>query len=609
MNKYLMNAQKLASEGNFPEAAELCRKSIKRGNDIIAAKKLLATCLYDIGLMNLLYGGLVNEAEENFKAAVELDPNHVDALNNLGAIFLQREHYDEAIRFFNKGLKADPSNIRLLENLSNAQRQSERMAEASETLLTLARIAPHDRDAYLIRDALLVKKVMPDQSYPVEIRKRIHEKLAAIETENITIHSPLRFSSTYFPLSYHGICNRDLCRRIANLHLKATPPLGWTAPHCRNWKGPQGKTRIGITSAFFRTHSIGNTSRGLVEHLDRNIFEVVLIRLGRSARDAMSDQMDKTADTVVLIESGDLPSAQKAIADLSLDILFYQDIGMEPMSYFLAFARLAPVQLTSFGHPDTTGIPNLDYFLSSENYEPAGSHEHYSEKLITVPNAGTLSYYYRPRKPATEFGRDLFGLNANDRIYLCPQSLFKIHPEMDEIFSGILERDDAARIVLIEPLPVELRIALEQRMSTVLQGHMNRVIFIKSLPYDEYLNLIRNADVILDTLHFNGQNTSLEAFAMGIPVVTMPGSMQRGRHTYGMYLSMGFLDLVATDGLNYVETAVKIATDPEYRNYCRMRIAEACDKLFENLDFVRSCEQVFSRMIEERSAATNGVLS
>jgi predicted O-linked N-acetylglucosamine transferase (SPINDLY family) len=95
---------------------------------------------------------------------------------------------------------------------------------------------------------------------------------------------------------------------------------------------------------------------------------------------------------------------------------------------------------------------------------------------------------------------------------------------------------------------------------------------------------------------------------MGIPVVTMPGSMQRGRHTYGMYLSMGFMDLVATDDSNYVETAVKIATDPEYRNYCRMRIAETCDKLFENLDFVRNCEQVFSKMIEERLAAANGAL-
>jgi predicted O-linked N-acetylglucosamine transferase (SPINDLY family) len=264
---------------------------------------------------------------------------------------------------------------------------------------------------------------------------------------------------------------------------------------------------------------------------------------------------------------------------------------------------LAPVQLTSFGHPDTTGIPNMDYFVSSENYETGDAQQHYSERLVTLPNAGTLAYYHRPTPPDVAPARERFGLSAADRIYLCPQSLFKIHPEMDDIFLGILEKDESAKIVLIEMVQKELRTALEQRMQKTLRGYMQRVSFVESLPYDQFLGLIQCADVMLDTLHFNGQNTSLEAFSLGTPVVTMPGQLQRERHTYGMYRAMNFMGLVAATKSEYVEKAVHIATDPEFRRHCKNRIAESCGVLFENAEFVRNCEKMFLHMVQQRISA------
>src|SRR4029077_3651576 len=91
----------------------------------------------------------------------------------------------------------------------------------------------------------------------------------------------------------------------------------------------------------------------------------------------------------------DLERARSAIAALELDVLFYQDIGMETFTYFLAFSRLAPVQCTFFGHPDTTGIANMDYFVSSTLFEPADGPAHYSEELVALHGLGTTAYYYR----------------------------------------------------------------------------------------------------------------------------------------------------------------------------------------------------------------------
>ncbi len=93
---------------------------------------------------------------------------------------------------------------------------------------------------------------------------------------------------------------------------------------------------------------------------------------------------------------------------------------MEPFSYFLAFSRLAPVQLTTFGHPDTTGVPNMDYFISSTLYELEGAQEHYSERLVLVPNAGTLSYYHKPELPAPPASRTEFGLSSQEHCVLLP---------------------------------------------------------------------------------------------------------------------------------------------------------------------------------------------
>src|SRR5262249_43128922 len=154
----------------------------------------------------------------------------------------------------------------------------------------------------------------------------------------------------------------------------------------------------------------------------------------------------------------------------------------------------APVQCTSFGHPDTTGIPNLDYFISSSFYEIDGAEQDYSERLILIPDAGTLSYYHRPPPPAAR-ARASFGFAATDRLYLCPQALYKIHPAMDAIFAGILAKDASAKIVLIDPRDEDLRPALERRLSPLVGAAMDRVAFVEQLPYGDFLALIACCDV------------------------------------------------------------------------------------------------------------------
>ena len=249
MNRLLADAQALARRGNFAAAAELCRKSIARGDDVALANRMLASCLHDLGVA-LWLDGREDAAEQQFRAAVAADPHHADALNNLGAILQLAKRHDEAIALYRQALQADRANIRVLENLAKVQQHVGRLDEASATLLKLAELAAPNGAAYLIREALLIPKIVPDAKYPARIREALPAKLSAIAASGATMPSPLAFPSTYFPLSYHGIGNKALLEQLARLHLKVAPSLDWTAPHVPRWAGAKGRIKIGFARTW-----------------------------------------------------------------------------------------------------------------------------------------------------------------------------------------------------------------------------------------------------------------------------------------------------------------------------------------------------------------------
>ncbi|HUO20073.1 MAG TPA: tetratricopeptide repeat protein [Steroidobacteraceae bacterium] len=397
-----------------------------------------------------------------------------------------------------------------------------------------------------------------------------------------------------FFLSYHGECNRELQCKAARLVLAAMPWLAQTAHHCAR-RAPRGpRVRIGMLSKYFYRHSIAKTSTGLIEQLDRDRFEVVAIKLEPGFNDAHTERIRTAADEFVAIEeAASLADAQRRIAALELDVLFYQDIGMDARSYYLSFGRLAPVQCVSYGHPDTTGVPNMDYFVTNSLYERDGAGVDYSEQMYALADLPTLAWYRRPAPRAARGERRAYGLPATGSIYLCPQTLFKIHPDLDRAIRIILERDRSGHVVFIKGAVGEWAETLRQRLRRALPHDVGRVVFIEPVSSEDFPDLLSLADVALDTIHFNGMNSSLEALAVGLPVVTLPTSLQRGRHTQAMYRHMDLDDCIARDIESYADTAVRIATDGALRERVRAAILSRNHKLYEDRRVVREFERFF----------------
>ena len=148
------------------------------------------------------------------------------------------------------------------------------------------------------------------------------------------------------------------------------------------------------------------------------------------------------------------------IAALDLDVLMFADVGMDALTSTLAFSRMAPVQCVTWGHPETTGSPHMDYFLSSELLEVPEADAHYTEQLVRLPVLGT--YYERPAKPKQQARAD-FHLTEEQHVYLCPQTLFKFHPDFDEVLAAILKADPDAVVVLIAGRVAEWTQRLQRR--------------------------------------------------------------------------------------------------------------------------------------------------
>ncbi len=288
------------------------------------------------------------------------------------------------------------------------------------------------------------------------------------------------------------------------------------------------------------------------------------------------------------------------------DALHFWEVGTDAVNYCLPFCRLAPVQCTSWGWPVTSGVPEMDYFLSCAALETAESDAHYTERLVRFERLPT--FYYRPPVPsAARIGaaRERAGLPRADagQVYFCPQNLRKVHPDFDRLVAGILRADPAGTVAFVEDKARAVTADLRARFERGLPAEdFGRVRFLPRVEEAEYLALLAACDVALDTLHYGGgANTCYDAFHCGTPLVTLPGRFHRSRYAFAACRQAGWTDGVATDEADYVARAVRLAAmRGSERDAARRRIVEAGGALFEDQAAVTELADFFAEKIGAR---------
>jgi protein O-GlcNAc transferase len=574
-----------------PNARDAVRAVLGRSEPEPAAETLAAGRRLFEEASRLESAGHPAPALEVFGRCAQLLPAVAPTHYRIGCLLQDLGQADQARSHYELAARLQPGLFAAAHNAGKLAAGFGLVDHARRYLTQAHRLRP--QDGISMRLELLTEAIHPSTEAIAAARARFERGLDRVLEKPPRMEDPLNKADLpTFYLAYHGLCNRHLHVKLARAFTLSAPDLNWQAPHCRASRRRPGRIQVGFISHFMRSHSIGKVARGLVAELSRKEFEVYVLNIPPVAPDDTARWIQAHCDHWVTL-ADTLPAARAQIAALELDILFYQDIGMEPYSYLLALARLAPVQCVSYGHPDTTGIPNMDYYVSNDLYEPPSASGHYSERLFELHELPTLAYYYRPPVPQRPSTRADLGLAAHRRLYVCPQSLFKLHPDFDALVSRILQRDGAGSVMLFAGECAEWSVLLQRRFRRTMPEVADRIHFMPRQPYARFLQILSVADVVLDTPHFNGMITSIDAFSVGTPVVTLPGALQRGRVTQAMYRALGIDDGIAAGADEYADLAVGIAVNLERRRALQGLILERNHRLFEDRRVVAEFERFF----------------
>ena len=380
-------------------------------------------------------------------------------------------------------------------------------------------------------------------------------------------------------------------KKLSKLFRQIIPSINYTAKNITNRKIKK-KIKVGFVSQYLTDHTVGKIFAGFIENINKKIFDVTIFHTFNTRKSLLKNEIDSSVNKVINLKTK-IYEQQQQIEKENLDIIFYPDIGMSPITYFLAFSRLAPVQITSWGHSETTGIDTIDYFLSSTLFEKDNANKKYSERLICLSQFP--SFYKPPQDSSSLKNRSELKLPEGARLYGCPQSLYKIHPDFDPILAEILNRDTEGYIIFIgnEGKDKFWSETLKKRWSKNFPILNKKVLFTKRLSLLEFLSLSNCVDVLLVPLHFGAGNSSLEAMVFGTPSITLPEQHLRTNITAAIYKQMKITNPpIVQNTEEYIDLAIKLAKDSKKNNSLREKTKKAANKyLYNNKKVLKEFEK------------------
>jgi len=589
-------------QGSIEQAVAHYRRAVALMPNFAEAHNNLSNALRELGRFD--------EAVDHCKRALALKPNFAGAHNNLGNALRELGRLDEALAHYERALAIDPGFAPAHYNCGVALRSKGKIGDARASFERALNMRPDFLEAKFALCMAQLPILYADEPEVTRARADYRQHLVALRDDVERSRSPGDLAEAVgahqpFYLAYQGGNDRDLqalygslvCRIMAARY----PPEAPSAPP------REGEpVRVGIVSGFFREHSNWKVPiKGWLGQLDRQRFRVFGYHTG-----AEQDAATKTAAALCeRFVQGPLPLDRwrQSILEDTPHVLIYPELGMDPRCAQLAAQRLAPVQCASWGHPETSGFPTIDYFLGSELMEPADAPDHYTEHLVRLPN---LSIYYEPAAAApAALDRAELGLRATAQVYWCGQSLSKYLPRYDSVFARIAREAGDCQFAFIEfqgaaHVTDLFRARLDRAFAAFGMRAAEYCVFLPRLDPDRFPAAMGQCDIFLDSIGWSGCNSTLESLAHDLPIVTMAGPLMRGRHTAAILKRMGIVDTIAATLDEYVSTAVRLAKDGPLRMALEARIAQSKHRVYRDSACIAALEDFLDREARREASAS-----
>jgi protein O-GlcNAc transferase len=578
----------LGNLGRFGDAAGSFQRVLALNPQSALAHAALAATLRELGRRA--------EAVAHYRRAAALMPNFAGAHNNLANALMELGQPEEALAHFDRAIALAPGFAPAHYNRGIALRGQSRFTEATASFERAVAIKPDFLQAKLA--ACVARLPILYESEPEIAARRadyaaclraLHDEVERMATpgdlaDAVGAHQP-------FYLAYQGLNDRDLqaiygavvCRIMAARYGPAKLP----AP-----PEPGEAVRVAIVSGFFRQHSNWKIPiKGWLSQLDRRRFRL----FGYYTADEGDAETATAAALCERFVKGPLALAawRQAILADAPHVIIYPEVGMDRVSAQLAAQRLAPVQCNAWGHPDTSGFATLDHYLSSDLMEPPDGAQHYTERLVRLPN---LSIYCEPPGMAPAAAdRAALGLRPGATVFWCAQSLPKYLPQYDQVFPRIARDAGDCQFTFIEfPGGAQITGLFRERLGRAFAAFglkaADHCVFLPRLKPQEFVAAIGACDAVLDSIGWSGCNSVLESLIHDLPIVTMTGPLMRGRHATAILTMMDVRDTVTVSVDGYVAAAVRIASDADWRSSLRSKIARNKHRLYRDSACIAALE-------------------
>lgn len=443
-----------------------------------------------------------------------------------------------------------------------------------------------------LRSLVMTPGVYENLKHLKEVRSSLTQRVSSLMEKGVGLLQNIdEFSlSPTFYFAYMGYNDQQILSDINKIRERAYPAMAnieISLPRSSNIKeeNPERKIRVGFVSNHFRRHSICKLFCGIISEINRELFEVfVFSSLQENYEDSFTKALEDS-EGINFVGSGMTVVRNRVeVVSRDIDILVYLDVGMTTSTPVWAASRLAPIQIATWGHPTTTGLSAIDFFISSDMYHAdynrtQQANSFYSEQLIRLASTGF--YFNRPNlnlsssllasieskskgtngkewtvskyenddvrqkelslmstRPDSFFesiqlhkttqDSDLYRLITEKRdgakVILCPQFLPKMHPSFDFILRGLLEGVSNSILVMLgQSNKAQWQRTIDVRWRrNIGSKNMRRIIWLPRLKPEEHLSLLAIGDIMIDPFPFGGGVTTLEALSVCTPVITCP---------------------------------------------------------------------------------------
>lgn len=575
-SQYFAKAQPLKEAGDYQSARTWLEKAIALDPDLFEARVNLSEACRILGdddsaLLHLSY-------------ALKLRPGFCEGNNALGLLLQKKGDYKAAILALSKAIECEPDYAEAHYNLGNCMRDIEEFDEAIACFATAARLNP------------LSVEALSNLGEALQTTGRIKEAQDCFRSV-LTIDPGcyLAFSNYLLTLNYDPDFGP---RQLYDEHRKFGAALAQTqaAPVFACEMTPERRLRIGYVSADFCNHPVSRFLSPVLANHYATDFEVFCYS-GAKNPDATTDALKRLSGHWAYVAGMQDDEMAEKIKSDAIDILVDLS-GHSAGNRLPVFARrVAPVQVTYLGYPNTSGLKEMDYRITDRVADPLCEISVHTEKLVRI--SPCFSCYCPPENapapgplPAAQSKVVTFGST---------HTLARLNDGLLDLWASLLASVPTSRILIMR---TTLRgSSLERVLGRFASRGIDRsrVMVRDKVPSGGHLAVYREIDIFLDSFPWSGHTTACEALWMGVPVVTLRGDRHAGRMVASVLSCLDMKDCIAGTKPDYLSVAQGLASKIDNLEQMRASLRERmrASPLCDGKTFTARLEKAYRTMWRE----------